>query len=155
MDYVNNSWIKFLINSISHSFGYDCYSKMFNLCAVDNHIVVYAAGSYICILDIKNGGLSFRKCVGNGTIGHITVSVTFRLSIFATHLQLNDIFLCYLKQKNSVFSHLAVGENCDNPLIVIYEWPKLEIVRVLKGGSKKQINWLTYRLNKLNMFFFL
>jgi len=48
-------------------------------------------------------------------------------------------------QKNPVFSHLAVGENCSNPLIIVYKWPTFEIISVLKGSSKKQNNWLTYK----------
>jgi len=56
---------------------------MFNICAADEHTVMYAAGSYISMLDINNGSLSFRKCAGNGGIGHITVS-SFRLRIGVT-----------------------------------------------------------------------
>lgn len=48
---------------------------MFNICAADNHTVVYAAGSYINMFDINDGNLSFRKCAGNGGIGYITVSL--------------------------------------------------------------------------------
>jgi hypothetical protein len=48
---------------------------MFNICAADDHTVVYAAGSYINMFDINNGSLKFRKCAGNGGIGHITVSL--------------------------------------------------------------------------------
>lgn len=59
----------------SHCFGYDCFSKIFNICAADDHTVVYAAGSYIIMFDINNDSLSFRKCAGNGGIGHITVNL--------------------------------------------------------------------------------
>lgn len=46
---------------------------MFNICAADDHTVVYAAGSYINMFDINNSTLTFRKCSGNGGIGHIAV----------------------------------------------------------------------------------
>lgn len=59
----------------SHSFGYDCCSKLFNICAADNHTVVYAAGSYIIMYDVNDGSMRFRKCAGNGGIGHIAVSL--------------------------------------------------------------------------------
>jgi len=59
---------------ISHSFGYDCYSKIFNICAADDHTVVYAAGSYIIMYDVNSSSLSSRKCAGNGGIGHIAVN---------------------------------------------------------------------------------
>lgn len=42
-------------------------------------------------------------------------------------------------------SHIAVGENCNNPLIIVYEWPTFEIVSVLKGSAQQQNNWLSYR----------
>lgn len=47
-----------------------------------------------------------------------------------------------------MFNHIAIGESCTNPLIIIYEWPTFEVVSVLKGSAKKQINWLSYRYNK-------
>ncbi|XP_022179157.1 uncharacterized protein LOC111039821 isoform X2 [Myzus persicae] len=109
------------ILQLHHSFGYDCCSKMFNICAADTHTVVYAAGSYIIMFDINEGKLNFRKSAGNGGIGHIA--------------------------KNPVLSHIAVGENCSNPLIIVYEWPTFEIVNVLKGSAEQQYNWLSYSQN--------
>ncbi|VVC29555.1 WD40/YVTN repeat-like-containing domain,WD40-repeat-containing domain,WD40 repeat [Cinara cedri] len=105
---------------LHYSFGYES-SKIFNLCAADDHTIVYAAGSYIAVFDVKTGSLYFRKCAGNGGIGHIT--------------------------KNPVFGHLAIGENCNDPLIIVYQWPTLKIVSVLKGSAKKKYNWLTYSQN--------
>ncbi|KAF0754182.1 cilia- and flagella-associated protein 44, partial [Aphis craccivora] len=109
------------ILQLHHSFGYDCCSKMFNICAADKNTVVYAAGSYIIMFDINEGKLNFRKCAGNGGIGHIA--------------------------KNPVLSHIAVGENCTSPLIIVYEWPTFKIISVLKGSAKQQINWLSYSQN--------
>ncbi|XP_025191573.1 uncharacterized protein LOC112591851 [Melanaphis sacchari] len=109
------------ILQLHHSFGYDCCHKMFNICAADKHTVVYAAGSYIIMFDINEGKLDFRKCAGNGGIGHIT--------------------------KNPVLSHIAVGENCTNPLIIVYEWPTFKIISVLKDSAKQQNNWLSYSQN--------
>lgn len=48
-------------------------------------------------------------------------------------------------QKNPFFNHLAVGENCNNPLIIVYEWPTFKIISVLRGGTVRQNNWLIYR----------
>jgi len=53
---------------------------MFNICAADKNTVVYAAGSYIIMFDINEGKLNFRKCAGNGGIGHIAVSLLNILS---------------------------------------------------------------------------
>ncbi|XP_050423055.1 cilia- and flagella-associated protein 44 [Adelges cooleyi] len=104
-----------------HSFGYDCCSRFFNICAADDHTVVYASGSFIHMLDVDTGNLSFRKCAGDGGIGHIT--------------------------KNPAYSHIAVGENCSNPSIIVYEWPTFNVISVLKEGTKKRYNWLTYSKN--------
>ncbi|XP_050529601.1 cilia- and flagella-associated protein 44 isoform X2 [Daktulosphaira vitifoliae] len=104
-----------------HSFGYDCCSKIFNICNADENTVLYASGSYIHMLDINTRKLSFRKCAGNGGIGHIA--------------------------KNPILNHISVGENCTNPLIIVYEWPTFEVISVLRGGTKQQYNWLTYSQN--------
>jgi len=48
---------------------------MFNICAADKHTIVYAAGGYIIMFDINKEKLNFRKCAGDGGIGHIAVSL--------------------------------------------------------------------------------
>lgn len=50
---------------------------MFNICAADDHTIVYAAGNFVGVFDTNGGGSSFRKCAGNGGIGHIAVSFSF------------------------------------------------------------------------------
>lgn len=79
---------------ISHSFGYDCCSKMFNICAADDHTVVYAAGSYINMFDINNSTLTFRKCAGNGGIGYIAVCLfVWIVLVFLEYITFYNVFL--------------------------------------------------------------
>lgn len=48
---------------------------MYNICSADNNTVLYAAGNYINIFDTNSGSLTFRKCAGNGGVGHMVVSL--------------------------------------------------------------------------------
>lgn len=68
---------------------------MFNICAADKNTVVYAAGSYIIMFDINEGKLNFRKCAGNGGIGHIAVSL---LNILSSCQQLIEINFCFIRK---------------------------------------------------------
>lgn len=45
------------------------------------------------------------------------------------------------------YNHVAIAENGSTtvPLIIIYEWPTMDIVAVLKGGSSKLYSHLDFR----------
>lgn len=49
------------------------------------------------------------------------------------------------KNPNSEYPHFAVAESGSKPLIIIYVWPSLEVVCVLKGGARKIYANLDYR----------
>ncbi|KAK4886372.1 hypothetical protein RN001_002643 [Aquatica leii] len=48
------------------------------------------------------------------------------------------------RNPNSEYSHIAVAENGTNPPIIIYEWPTLEIICLLKGGASRCFSHLNY-----------
>lgn len=48
-------------------------------------------------------------------------------------------------QKNPVLPHVAVGEKCLTPLIIIYNLPRFEIIQKLSQGTTKCYVFLAYR----------
>lgn len=96
MDKSNVIIFKIPYTFCSHSFGYDCYSKEYNICAADDNTVMYAAGNYITMFNIKSERFSFRKCAGDGGVGHIVVSL-FEQFFLCTHLNLNVSLVISLK----------------------------------------------------------
>ncbi|GLH13926.1 Uncharacterized protein GBIM_18409 [Gryllus bimaculatus] len=48
------------------------------------------------------------------------------------------------KNPNPKYPHVAVAEKGLNPLIIIYEWPSMEHIRVLRGGAKRAFACLHY-----------
>ncbi|XP_014209825.1 uveal autoantigen with coiled-coil domains and ankyrin repeats [Copidosoma floridanum] len=105
------------ILEFDHSFGYDC-RKRFNLCAADPDTLIFASGNLIHFLDVPENKLTFRRSSTGGGIGHIT--------------------------KNPAFNHIAIGENGIDPPVIIYEWPGMEIVSVLLGGTTRSYSHLRY-----------
>lgn len=61
------------IITFDYSFGYDC-QRMFNLCVVDQVILIYASGNLIHFFDTSTGKKWYRRCFSGKGIGHITVS---------------------------------------------------------------------------------
>ncbi|KAL3267249.1 hypothetical protein HHI36_011382 [Cryptolaemus montrouzieri] len=84
----------------------------------------YTAGNVIHIFNVPKSEVSFRRTALGGGIGNIRTN------------------------PNAELKHIAVAENGNNfgakPLVVIYEWPTLEIVCVLKGGSTASFTNLDY-----------
>nr|CAD7399612.1 unnamed protein product [Timema cristinae] len=111
------STLKENILEFHHSFGYDCL-KYFNLCVMDKCMLIFISGNLIHFYNTETKQLTFRRSAGGGGIGHIV--------------------------KNPAFPHLAVGEKGKNPLVIVYEWPGLNIVCVLREGTEREYTHLNY-----------
>ncbi|KAL0267585.1 UNVERIFIED_CONTAM: hypothetical protein PYX00_009818 [Menopon gallinae] len=105
------------IVEFDHSFGYEC-KKLFNLSVIDKVNIIFASGNYIHFLDTTTGKMEFKRSSSGRGIGHIAT--------------------------NPVLPHIAVGEKGDEPDIIIYQWPGLEIVAVLKQGTQRAYSHLNY-----------
>ncbi|KAL7301745.1 hypothetical protein TKK_0005740 [Trichogramma kaykai] len=105
------------ILEFQHSFGYDC-QKRFNLCVADPDWLIFASGNLIHFYNVSRDELTFKRCSTGGGIGHIT--------------------------KNPQRPHIAVGENGIDPPIIVYEWPSMEIVTVLRNGTTRSYSHLRY-----------
>ncbi|XP_049835089.1 cilia- and flagella-associated protein 44-like [Schistocerca gregaria] len=112
-----NSTVPENIVEFNHSFGYEC-KKYFNLCAVDYKTLLFASGNILHFYDVEAKLLWFRRSSQGGGIGHIT--------------------------KSPCNPHFAVGEKGTNPDIIIYEWPTMDIVAVLRGGTTRSYTCLNY-----------
>ncbi|XP_020280668.1 cilia- and flagella-associated protein 44 [Pseudomyrmex gracilis] len=117
---VSNGTVPLNILKFHHSFSYDC-QRYFNLCVVEPDVVLFASGNILHFFNTTTRNVWFRRgCTGSG-IGHVT--------------------------KNPVFDHIAVGENGENPPIIIYKWPSMEIVTILHDGTLKRYSHLAYSTN--------
>ncbi|RZC43160.1 thyroid receptor-interacting protein 11 [Asbolus verrucosus] len=101
------------------SFGYDC-RKYFNLTVADPDTLVFASGNFINFFDVPTKTISFRRSALGGGIAHIKANPC------------------------PEFNHVAVAEHGEIPLIIIYEWPAMEINCILKGGSQRLYSHLDY-----------
>lgn len=61
------------ILELEYSYGYDC-RKLFNLCVIDEVILIFASGNVIHFFDTSSGKKWYRRCSSGRGIGHITVS---------------------------------------------------------------------------------
>ncbi|XP_076222298.1 cilia- and flagella-associated protein 44 [Nomia melanderi] len=100
-----------------HSYAYDC-QKFFNLCVVNKDIIAFTSGNLIHFLNVTENTISFKRSSMGGGIGHIS--------------------------KNPTAEHFAVAENGIKPVIIIYGWPSMRIITVLKGGTTKRYLHLAY-----------
>ncbi|XP_033224478.1 cilia- and flagella-associated protein 44 isoform X2 [Belonocnema kinseyi] len=105
------------ILELHHSFSYDC-RRYFNICVADPETIIFVSGNLIHFFNVVEHKIWFRRCSTGGGIGHIT--------------------------KNPKLNHFAVGENGNNPPIIIYEWPSLDIVTVLWHGTTRSFSHLAY-----------
>ncbi|XP_031340937.1 cilia- and flagella-associated protein 44-like [Photinus pyralis] len=101
------------------SYGYDCL-KYFNLTVPDENTLIFGSGNIIHFFNARTQQFTFRRSAFGGGIGHIT------------------------RNPQDEYPHIAVGENGINPPIIIYEWPSLEIITVLKGGASRCFAHLNY-----------
>ncbi|XP_013136912.1 PREDICTED: cilia- and flagella-associated protein 44 [Papilio polytes] len=96
-----------------YSFGYNCL-KYFNLCACDETVICWSAGSIITFMDVKTKQTWFRRSTTGGSVGNITsyrVDPNYRIAI-------------------------AEGREGDrDPLILLYTWPQMDIDAVLRDGT--------------------
>ncbi|XP_064214804.1 cilia- and flagella-associated protein 44 isoform X1 [Tribolium castaneum] len=111
---INEGVLKF-----DFSFGYNC-RKYFNLTAPDPDTLIFASGNFINFFDVLTKTISFRRSALGGGIAHIKAN------------------------PNPEFNHVAIAENGKIPLIIIYEWPSMEINCVLKGGSSRLYSHLDF-----------
>ncbi|KAL1505618.1 hypothetical protein ABEB36_005142 [Hypothenemus hampei] len=95
-----------------YSFGYNC-RKYFNLCVLDEETVAFSSGNFINFLNVPSKIITFRRSALGGGIGHIR------------------------KNENPQFPYFAVAECGNIPIIILYVWPSMEIISVLKGGAEK------------------
>lgn len=95
---------------------------------IDDNTVVFSSGNFINFLSVDTKSITFRRSALGGGIGHIQAN------------------------PNPEYPYFAVAENAsitatdnNSPLIIIYEWPSLDVNCVLKGGSAKLYTHLDYR----------
>ncbi|XP_046662828.1 cilia- and flagella-associated protein 44-like [Homalodisca vitripennis] len=103
--------------TFDYSFSYDC-RQPFNLCVADETTLVFYSGCLIHIFDVVDRKFTFKRSLNGSGIGHIA--------------------------KNPMEDHLAVGEKCVNPLIIIYSWPNFEVVSKMSGGTTRAYSHLGY-----------
>lgn len=65
-----------------YSFGYDC-KKLYNLCLIDENILVFGSGTLIHFFNITSGQVWVRRTAKGTGIGFITVS-NFSLALTCT-----------------------------------------------------------------------
>lgn len=111
-----------LIPFQSHSFGYDC-KKMYNLVLMDNETLVFASGNLIHFFNVTLSTVTTRRSAGGGGIG------------------------CIAKNPNRAYNHLTIGENGKKPTIYIYKFPEMELIAMLKRGTKRQYSILDYTVD--------
>ncbi|CAB3223441.1 unnamed protein product [Arctia plantaginis] len=105
-----------------HSYGYNCH-KYFNLCACDETVVCWSAGSIITFLDVNTKQTWFRRSSTGGTVGALT---------------------SYRKDPNY---RIAIGEDREghrDPLIILYTWPQMDIDAVLRDGTTNAYSILDF-----------
>lgn len=87
---------------------------------MDNDTLVFASGNLINFFDVPTLSIRTRRSAGGGGIG------------------------CVAKNPNRLYNHLTIGENGKKPTIYIYKFPEMELVAMLKKGTKRQYLILDY-----------
>lgn len=94
---------------------------MYNLVLMNNETLVFASGNLIHFFDVPSLTVTnLRRSACGGGIG------------------------CIAKNPNPEFNHLTVAENGKRPTIFIYKFPEMELVAVLKKGTKRQFSILDF-----------
>ncbi|XP_022906281.2 cilia- and flagella-associated protein 44 [Onthophagus taurus] len=101
------------------SYGYDC-KKFYNLVVADPDTLMFISGNLINFFHVPTKQLTFRRSAFGGGLGHMT------------------------KNPNVEYPHIAIAENGEHPPIIIYDWPALEVVCFLRGGTSKCFHHLNY-----------
>lgn len=96
---------------------------MYNLVLMDNQTLVFASGNLIHFFNVTTSTVTVRRSAGGGGIG------------------------CIVKNPNKNYNHLTIGENGKKPTIFIYKFPEMELVAMLKRGTKRQYSILDYTVD--------
>ncbi|XP_045768159.1 cilia- and flagella-associated protein 44 isoform X2 [Maniola jurtina] len=104
------------------SYGYNC-NKYFNLCACDDAVVCWAAGSIITFLDVNTKQLWFRRSTTGGSVGAVS---------------------SYRRDPNYRIVIAEGREGERDPIILLYTWPQMEIDAVLRDGTTNAYSVLDF-----------
>ena len=96
---------------------------MYNLVLMNNETLVFASGNLIHFFNVTTSTVTTRRSAGGGGIG------------------------CIAKNPNRNYHHLTIGENGRKPTIFIYKFPEMELVAMLKKGTKRQYSILDYTVD--------
>ncbi|XP_052739568.1 cilia- and flagella-associated protein 44 [Bicyclus anynana] len=105
-----------------YSYGYNC-KKYFNLCACDDAVVCWAAGSIITFMDVNTKQLWFRRSTTGGSVGAVT---------------------SYRKDPNYRIVIAEGREGERDPIILLYTWPQMDIDAVLRDGTTNAYSVLDF-----------
>ncbi|XP_041988296.1 cilia- and flagella-associated protein 44 isoform X2 [Aricia agestis] len=105
-----------------YSYGYNC-QKYFNLCACDDAVVCWAAGSMVTFMDVDTKQTWFRRSTTGGTVGAIT---------------------SYRQDPRYRIAIAEAGEGDRDPIILLYTWPQMEIDAVLRDGTTNAYSILDF-----------
>ncbi|KAJ8952049.1 hypothetical protein NQ318_010959 [Aromia moschata] len=107
------------IDILDFSYGYNC-RKYFNLTVLDEEIIVFASGNFINYFNVETREIWFRRSA------------------------LGEALATLRKNPRPEYPYFAVAE-CGGrrPLIIMYEWPTMEIHCVMKGGRLNSMSiWI-------------
>ncbi|XP_049825621.1 cilia- and flagella-associated protein 44 isoform X2 [Aethina tumida] len=104
------------------SYGYNC-RKYCNLVIADVETAVWGSGNYVHFYNIESKEIWFKRSALGGGIGALK------------------------KNPNPEYPHLAIAESGNRPIIILYEWPEMNIFAVLRGGTERSYSNLDYSDN--------
>ena len=107
-----------MMSLYSHSFGYDSRRRQ-NLHMLDSRTLAFVTGNLIHFLDPDEGQIRCRRSANGTGISCMVVHPT-----------------------EAIF---AVAEKGENPPIILFSWPQLEVVRVLRNGTQKEFSCIAFR----------
>ncbi|KAJ9600982.1 hypothetical protein L9F63_000820, partial [Diploptera punctata] len=102
-----------------YSFGYDC-KQYYNLVMLEENVLAFYSGNLLHFFNTETREIWFRRSAGGSGIGHIATN------------------------PHHFYNHLAVAENGNMPLIIIYKWPTFGIISLLEGGTQKTYSFINY-----------
>lgn len=105
--------------TLVHSFGMDC-SRRNNLYYVGPGILLFGVGNVVQLLDLETMQQSYLPGLDGGGVGAVTVHPSRR--------------------------YFVVGEKGKNPNVYVYEYPSLNLYKILRNGTEQGYSAL--RFNK-------
>lgn len=90
---------------------------------IEANVLVFASGNLIHFFDISTKEVTTRRTWGGGGIG------------------------CITKNPNPQYNYLTVAENGKNPPIYLYEYPKMNVINILKNGTTKEFSKVDYSVD--------